>query len=54
MKKILLSIVLLATTATQARAWDERTAGEDANASDDIEWAALLRLVDKLYPDYRN
>ena len=37
-----------------ARAWDERTAGQDANASDDIEWAALLRLVDKLYPDYRN
>lgn len=36
-----------------ASAWAARAAGEDANASDDIEWAALLRLADRLYPDYR-
>ena len=36
-----------------ARVWEERTAGRDAGASDDIEWAALLRLADRLYPDYR-
>jgi hypothetical protein len=36
-----------------ARVWEERTAGNDPDASDDIEWAALLRLVDRLYPDYR-
>ena len=37
-----------------ARTWDERAAGSDANGSDDIEWQALLRLVDRLYPDYRS
>jgi ribulose-5-phosphate 4-epimerase/fuculose-1-phosphate aldolase len=36
-----------------ARIWEERTAGNDSAASDDIEWAALLRLCDRLYPDYR-
>lgn len=36
-----------------ARTWEERAAGADAHASDDIEWAALLRLADRLYPDYR-
>jgi ribulose-5-phosphate 4-epimerase/fuculose-1-phosphate aldolase len=36
-----------------ARVWEERTAGRDAGASDDIEWGALLRLVDRIYPDYR-
>ncbi|EJM34496.1 ribulose-5-phosphate 4-epimerase-like epimerase or aldolase [Pseudomonas sp. GM33] len=25
----------------------------DASANDDLEWAALRRLADKLYPDYR-
>jgi ribulose-5-phosphate 4-epimerase/fuculose-1-phosphate aldolase len=37
-----------------ARVWEERSAGNDADASDDIEWGALLRLVDRLYPDYRS
>jgi ribulose-5-phosphate 4-epimerase/fuculose-1-phosphate aldolase len=36
-----------------ARTWEARTAGADAHTSDDIEWAALLRLADRLYPDYR-
>jgi ribulose-5-phosphate 4-epimerase/fuculose-1-phosphate aldolase len=35
-----------------ARRWEE--SASDATANDDIEWAALLRLVDRLYPDYRN
>jgi ribulose-5-phosphate 4-epimerase/fuculose-1-phosphate aldolase len=36
-----------------ARTWEARAAGADTNASDDIEWGAMLRLVDRLYPDYR-
>lgn len=35
-----------------ARRWEE--SASDATANDDIEWGALLRLVDRLYPDYRN
>lgn len=35
-----------------ARRWEE--SASDATANDDIEWAALLRLVDRLYPEYRN
>jgi ribulose-5-phosphate 4-epimerase/fuculose-1-phosphate aldolase len=35
-----------------ARRWEE--SASDATANDDIEWAALLRLVDRFYPDYRN
>ena len=36
-----------------AAIWDARTDGSDMNGSDDIEWAAMLRLVDRHYPHYR-
>lgn len=35
-----------------AKKWEEGTS--DASANDDLEWKALLRLVDRLYPDYRS
>lgn len=34
-----------------AKRWEDGTS--DASANDDLEWRALLRLADRLYPDYR-
>lgn len=34
-----------------ARRWEDGSS--DASANDDFEWAALRRLADSLYPDYR-
>lgn len=34
-----------------ARRWEDGTS--DASANDDLEWQALMRLADRLYPDYR-
>lgn len=37
---------------TTAARWDDGSS--DASANDDIEWAAMVRMMDRLQPGYRN